>query len=1106
MAGSASYSNGVWTVAGGGAGITTARDQFNFLTNTLSGDGALIARAVSQTGTDPGARAGIMIRNDNSSNAPEVSLLLTPGNGVIFCYRNIAGGTTTQLSATGISAPEWIRLSRSNNTFTATYSTNGTSWTALGSPQTISMANSILAGVAVSAHNNSLVNTGAFTCLLIVPGPQTDLGTNLINPFTGNRAFVWETTWPLPQINCASNALTPRMGWNSWFTVGDSTGPSQTLIEEVADAFVTNGLINAGYEYVVIDCSWIASGRGSRAANGNLVVDTTRWPSGMQAVANYVHSKGLLMGGYTDIGTSGYGSPAQVGAYGYYQQDADQFAAWGWDFIKIDDHGPGDFYAAAYAIANNASGRPIALSLSTPQVDGLQFASRVANSFRVNNDIATVFANVTWNGILTEFNSDEADWYAQAPGHWNDPDMLVAGMAGITDTEGRSQFNMWSILGAPLMLGTDPRTVTTGAPAFPPIITAATLATITNTEVIAVDQDPLGAIGRPLGSGTAIYAKSLGSFTSGQYAVLVLNRSGQPGSFTVNWTDLGLVGGSSATVRDLWAHQNLGNFVGGYTSPSLASHASIMLLVSGTFDWNHPRIYEAESGYNTMSGTVYYVPENPAFSSGAYVTGVGMGLANALQFNRVTAPSNGLYEMDIYYASSIARTAQLSVNGGVAPNISFPATGGDTNSPGAIAIYLRLNAGENTLVFSNATAMAPNFDKIVVSQGEPAGLTAAGGDSEINLSWIAPVGAVSFNIYRGTSSGGENGTPMATGLNAANYADTNVTNGQTYFYTVTSVNPALGGESPPSVEASARPQYATSSDAYQKAILAANPVAYWRLNETGGNTAFDAFGGFNGSYGSNVTLGVAGPRPVDFLGFELTNTAAEFTNNVTNSWVTIPALNLNANTVTITAWIYPMGGQADFTGLLFCRSGTTVAGLNYGGSGSGSAGTIGYTWNNLVSTWGWNSGLIPPANQWSVVSLTVQPSQATVYLFTTNGLQTATNILTHPVQSFAGPGTIGTDTYSAAARSFNGVMDEVAVFNYTLTSAQLQQLYANGSIFPQVQLGYQTVGSSFNLTWPQGTLLQATNVAGPWSRASTTASPCAVIPAGPAMFYRVLLR
>jgi hypothetical protein len=402
--------------------------------------------------------------------------------------------------------------------------------------------------------------------------------------------------------------------------------------------------------------------------------------------------------------------------------------------------------------------------------------------------------------------------------------------------------------------------------------------------------------------------------------------------------------------------------------------------------------------------------------------------------------------------------------------------------------------------------MAPNFDKIVVSQGEPTSLTAVAGDSQIKLSWIAPPGAISFNVYRGTISAGENGAPVVRGLSAANYTDTNITNGQAYFYTITSVNPVLGGESPPSVEASAMPQYATSSDAYQNAILAANPVAYWRLNETSGSTAFDALGGFDGTYGSNVTLGVAGPKPTDFLGFELNNSAAEFTNNVTNSWVTIPALNLNANTVTITAWIYPMGSQADFTGLLFCRSGTTVAGLNYGGSGSGSAGTIGYTWNNLMSTWNWNSGLVPPANQWSFVALAVQPSQATVFLFTLNGLQTATNILTHPVQSFAGLGTIGTDTYSPVARSFNGVMDDVVVFDYTLTPADLQQLYANGSMLSQVQLGYQTMGSNFNLTWPQGTLLQATNVAGPWSRASTAASPCAVVPAGPAMFYRVLLR
>jgi hypothetical protein len=400
-----------------------------------------------------------MIRNDITSNSPQASLMLTPGNGVSFRYRYAASGSTFQVNQTGITTPEWIRLSRSTNTFTANYSADGINWTQLGTAQIISMGNTVLAGLAVTAHNNSLLSTGAFTGLLVVPGAQAGVPANLINPYTGNPAFTWETTWPLPQINVAGNALTPRMGWNCYFVVGVSgPGPMQSIIEETADALVTNGLAAAGYKYEVIDGSWIATGRGYRnSTTGDLMVTNTYWPSGMKAVADYVHADGLLMGGYSDIGSPGYGSPAQIGMYACYQHDADQFASWGWDFIKIDDHGPGDFYAACSAIANNSSGRPMVLSLSTPQVDGVQFAPRIANSYRVANDISFTMGAVTWSSILVEFDAAQARWFAQAPGHWNDPDMLCTGLSGISDLEGRTHFNLWCILGAPLMIGTDVR-------------------------------------------------------------------------------------------------------------------------------------------------------------------------------------------------------------------------------------------------------------------------------------------------------------------------------------------------------------------------------------------------------------------------------------------------------------------------------------------------------------------------------------------------------------------------------------------------------------------------------------------------------------------------
>jgi len=1107
QAGSANYTNGVWIVSGGGMGIGSTNDQFNFGTNTLNGDGVVMARVLSQSSTDALAQAGVMIRNDSSATSAQASVLVMPGSGVAFCCRTIVAGATSETLASNIAVPVWVRLSRSGDTFSASYSSDGVNWTQIGLAQTVSMGSVTLAGLAVAADDSALVDTARVNNVLIVPGPQIGIPAGLANPFTGQVPMAGETTWPLPQIGIASNAPTPRMGWNSWFVVGDATGPSESLIESTADALVTNGLAAAGYRYVVMDCAWIANGRGFRDTNGNLIVDSSRWPDGMKAVADYVHADGLLMGGYTDIGPLGYGTPAQIGSFGYYQQDADQFANWGWDFIKIDDHGPGDFYAAAYAMTHNLSGRPMAVNFSTPQVDRLQFATRIANSWRVHNDISFTFGTVSWGGILTEFETDEDDWYAQAPGRWNDPDMLTTGLNGITDTEGRSQFNMWAILGAPLMIGTDVR-MTGGA--FAPPLSTATLNTLTNTEVIAVDQDPLGAVGCPVGTGNGIYAKPLGSFTSGQHAVLLLNLSGQPASMTVNWADLGLVPGSSVTVRDLWAHQDLGIFTGSYTSPRIPAHGSMMLKVTGNYDWNKPRTYEAEWGYNTLVGTAYFVPHNTNFSTGAYVTGVGSGTTNSLQFNRVAVQSNGLYEVDVYYACVSNRTAQLSVDGGVASTISFPATGGDTQ-PAAIATYVQLSAGENTLTFYNATDLAPNFDKIVVSQGTPTDLSAVGGDGQIKLAWTDPAATATFNVYRGSTSGGEGATPIANGLSTPAYTDTAVTNGQTYYYTVTAVNSALGGESPPSSEASAKPQYATSSTAYQMALLADQPVAYWRLNETSGTTAYDQIGGHNGTYASAVILGCPGPRPPDFLGFELANTAVQFIQNQTNSWVfVLSGLNLSTNTMTITAWIYPIGSQADSAGLFFNRSttrnGTTVAGLNYGSVGSGNAQTLGYTWNNDGNTWGWNSGLMPPVAQWSFAALVVQPTQAILYLINTNGAQSATNILNHPLQIFGGVSAIGTDTYAPTTRVFNGLIDEVAVFNHALSSTQIQQLYANGYKLPQVQINLQPTGSSLSLTWPQGTLFQSSNVTGPWTPVTAALSPDPLAPTNGSMFYRILLQ
>jgi hypothetical protein len=1096
-AGAAGYTNGYWIVTGGGSDIWGAADQFNLASQSLVGDGMIIGRVLSQNGSDPWSKSGVMIRNDFTAGSPEVSVFITPGNGVAFQYRAVSGGQSTAPSIiTGISTPVWLRLSRSGNTFTGSYSTDGVSWSQLGSPQTIAMNSSAQAGLAVTAHNNALLNTAKFNSVLVTAGPQVNLSSVVPRP----AALVGETTWPLPHVPVGTNNLHPPMGWSFWNAFAGAC--DDQLTRQMVDALVSTGLRDAGYSYVLaFDGEWLTTAvPNGHDAQGNIIIDSNRWPNGIQSVCDYIHTNGLKVAGYSDIGVTGYGGPPEWGSFNYYQQDADQFAAWGWDYLKIDDAGPGDFYAAAQTIANNSSGRSMVLSFSTPQTYALDFGPRICNMWRVSYDITGNLGYVTWGDILREFDSDDAYWFAQAPGTWPDLDMLAVGLYGISDTEGRSHFNMWVIRGAPLIIGTDVRSgASASPPALGPPLSAATLATLSNPEAIAVDQDPLCACGVKVANG--VYAKPLGTFTSGDYAVLLLNRSSSAISITVNWTDLGLLPGL-ASVRDLWAHQNLGQFTNFYTSPSIPAHGSMLLTISGAFDWSQPRTYEAEWAFNTFKENAHAVSQAAAFSNNGYTAGVGSGAANTLQFNRVAAPANGVYEVDVYYVGSVASSAQLSVNGGTAMTVSFPATGSGT-TVGAIPLYLPLVASTNTLLFGNATGMAPNFDKlVVVSSNKVTGLVASVVNGQVTLTWNGMAGAASYNVYCGTNSGGEGATPIVTGLISPTYNDTGVIIWQTYYYTVTAVNPALGGEGAPSAEVSVVVRGATSSTAYQTAVLAGNPVAYWRLNETSGTTAYDDVGGYNGTYGSTVILGATGPRPPDDLGFELTNTAVQVANGVSNAWMTVPALNLNTNTVTITCWLKPSSVQAPWAGVFYCRGGSTVAGLDFGGNGT----ALGYTWNNDLGTYGWSSGVTPPVGVWSFSALVIQPTQVTIYLGTASGLTSANNTYNHPPQAFEVNSEIGTDTYSSLARAFSGLLDEVAIYNTALTPVQIQQLYENGFQLPQVQMGIQQSGPNLILNWPQGVLFQANNLNGPWTAVTSATSPYIVHPAAGQTFYRVRLR
>ncbi len=548
-----------------------------------------------------------------------------------------------------------------------------------------------------------------------------------------DRVLAGQTMWPLPELNNSGWSKTPPIGFSYWNGFGDDPGPSDVLTRQIADALVYTGLRDAGYVYfLAFDGGWwSAAVDPPRDSAGRPGIDKERWPNGIQAVSDYIHQRGLKVGGYTDIGALGYCIPPEIGVGGHEQQDADQFARWGWDYIKVDDHGPGNFYSLAKAIVNNSPHRPMVLSFSTPATFPYEFAPRIANMWRVGDDISPGLAERQtgkarvgagdWRDILREFDEGGKFWWAQAPGRWNDLDMLVVGLFGVSEEEAKSHFSMWAVRGAPLLIGADIRSPHERTSGPIPRATDEDLAILKNREVIAVDQDSLGASGRVVSrnqNGMAeVDAKPLGSFASGEYAVLLLNRGGNPEDITVTWRELGLVA-ASANVRDLWKHADLGQIRTQFTAHRVPPHGVELLRVKGVVDWSLGREYEAESSYNQLEGSAHVrclrSPEGLA-TGAAVVEGIGGAPDSALQFNELWEGESGVYRLAIRYTTPQPRQARITVDGQSPFLVQFPATGAARFA--TVHVQIHLQTGRNTLTIDNPTALAPDIDKIVISAG-----------------------------------------------------------------------------------------------------------------------------------------------------------------------------------------------------------------------------------------------------------------------------------------------------------------------------------------------------------------------------------------------------
>jgi alpha-galactosidase len=379
-------------------------------------------------------------------------------------------------------------------------------------------------------------------------------------------------------------ANTPPMGWNSWNTF--KTDINEQLIKDIADAYLIHGLKEAGYQYIVIDDGWMAM---ERDQNGNLVPNKGKFPNGLKPVIDYVHAKGLKFGIYNCAGAktcAGY-----PGSRGHEFQDAQTYAEWGVDYLKYDWCNTEKLNAeGAYMTMRDAlyaAKRPVVFSIcewgdNNPWLWG----KPVGHLWRTTGDIANCWDceddHGTWSswGVLRIVNMRKNIRQYSGPGHWNDPDMMEVGN-GMSVSEDRAHFSLWSMLAAPLMMGNDVRNMK-----------KETIEILTNKEVIAIDQDALGIEGfrHTTIDSVEVWVKPL---VNEQWAFCFLNLKKSKTSFVFDWTANTITDeltkrvfnpkANAYKIRNLWTKREEGT-TKQHLAVTIPSHDVVMLRLTANKD------------------------------------------------------------------------------------------------------------------------------------------------------------------------------------------------------------------------------------------------------------------------------------------------------------------------------------------------------------------------------------------------------------------------------------------------------------------------------------------------------------------------------------------
>jgi hypothetical protein len=670
--------------------------------------------------------------------------------------------------------------------------------------------------------NNVPIGGATNAALTFNPVTIANAGTNYYVVITNNYGAVTSTVASLVVVTNTINtvtmqrgslALTPPMGWNDWYTYRCTI--DESIVESTADTIVANGMEAAGYQFVNLDDCWAAS----RNLDGVIAPNPSQFPDGMTVLAGYVHSDGLKFGVYTAHGT--LTCQDKPGSYDYEYLDAFTYAGWNVDFLKDDactlpagDNAESDYFRMSNGLLK--SGRPIVFSLCEAANGYESWSPTLGNSWRTTGDTTSTFTNV-----VSHIDPNSLSAYVAGPGRWNDVDILQIGMGDFTNLiPAQTQFSMWCIMASPLLAGNNLTTMS-----------AQTLSVLTNAEAIAVDQDPAGEQATWAGGiqdAAEAWSKPLGyDFTT--RAVALLNRSTtSSANITCVWTNLGFQPGT-ATVRDLWAHANLGTFTNSFTT-NVPAEGAVFLKVVGT------PVPPPVAGINYLSNLqpIYaYVSSNgvwvtPAenknlagqtmkLNGQAYSEGVGVTTTSGLEYNlggcalrfqsdlgvddqeggngsvifQVFADGTKIYDSGIMTGGMTKQSLNLDVTGVRRLTLGVCDTINDTTGNRSTVSTANYADWANALVIATNVAQMPET---------PTGLAAIRGNA-ITLDWNPTLAAITYNVKRATVSGGPYTT--ITNVPLTTFTDSNVVNGTAYYYVVSAVSSL--GEGSNSLEASATP-------------------------------------------------------------------------------------------------------------------------------------------------------------------------------------------------------------------------------------------------------------------------------------------------------------